>query len=234
MQLFFLPQLTIKCVETDLNEKESYHVCKVLRKKTGDKISITNGRNILFNCLIVDISKKKCRVKIINYQKQEPPSYYLHVGISILKSRERFEWFVEKSSEIGISEITPLVCERTERKSLNVERVEKILVSAMKQSLSLNLPKLNPVTKFEDLVVKKKEEKLFIAHCENTQKKTLMSLVKPGFKNLVLIGPEGDFSKNEIKLANDHNFKNITLGNSRLRSETAGLYVCNSYSIANM
>lgn len=109
MQLFFLPQLTIKCVETDLNEKESYHVCKVLRKKTGDKISITNGRNILFNCSIVDISKKKCRVKIINYQKQEPPSYYLHVGISILKSRERFEWFVEKSSEIGISEITPLV-----------------------------------------------------------------------------------------------------------------------------
>ena len=157
MQLFFLPQLTIKCVETDLNEKESYHVCKVLRKKIGDKISITNGRNILFNCSIVDISKKKCRVKIINYQKQEPPSYYLHVGISILKSRERFEWFVEKSSEIGISEITPLVCERTERKSLNVERVEKILVSAMKQSLSLNLPKLNPVTKFEDLVVKKKE-----------------------------------------------------------------------------
>ena len=143
MQLFFLPQLTIKCVETDLNEKESYHVCKVLRKKTGDKISITNGRNILFNCSIVDISKKKCRVKIINYQKQEPPSYYLHVGISILKSRERFEWFVEKSSEIGISEITPLVCGRTERKSLNVERVEKILVSAMKQSLSLNLPKLN-------------------------------------------------------------------------------------------
>ena len=105
---------------------------------------------------MVDISKKKCRVKIINFQKQEPPSYYLHVGISILKSRERFEWFVEKSSEIGISEITPLVCERTERKSLNIERVEKILVSAMKQSLNLNLPKLNPVTKFEDLVVGKK------------------------------------------------------------------------------
>ena len=234
MQLFFLPQLTIKCVETDLNEKESYHVCKVLRKETGDKISITNGRNILFNCSIVDISKKKCRVKIINYQKQEPPSYYLHVGISILKSRERFEWFVEKSSEIGISEITPLICKRTERKSLNIDRVEKILVSAMKQSLRLNLPKLNPVTKFEDLVVKKKEEKLFIAHCKNTQKKTLMSLVKPGFKNLVLIGPEGDFSKNEIKLANDHNFKNITLGNSRLRTETAGLCVCNSFSIVNM
>ena len=234
MQLFFIPELTIKSKEAILDQTESFHIHKVLRKNIGDNITITNGKKIFFECVISKISNEKCVVTIIKYSKQKSLSYDLHIGISILKSRDRFEWFVEKSCEIGISEITPLICDRTEKRSFNSKRINKILVSAMKQSLKSSLPKLNPVSKLKDFIKNRKEDKLLIAHCENSKKNNLINEIKPGLNNLVLIGPEGDFSKNEIALCHAMNFKNISLGDSRLRSETAAIVACHTFSIVNM
>ena len=234
MQLFFIPELTVKSKQAVLENTESFHLHKVLRKNIGDKITVTNGNKMFFECVILEISKDKCVAKVIKHSIQKPLPYNLHVGISILKSRDRFEWFIEKSCEIGISEITPIICDRTEKRSLNFKRINKILISAMKQSLKSSLPKLNPVLKLKDFVKNRTEDKLLIAHCENSKKNHLIDEIKPGLNNLILIGPEGDFSKSEIALCNSMNFKDISLGNSRLRSETAAVVACHSFSIANM
>jgi len=147
---------------------------------------------------------------------------------------ERFEWFLEKSSEIGISEITPIICDRTEKKYISDKRLKKVLISAMKQSLKSHLPILNPVISIKKFLNIEFTQDLFIAHCEELKKVTLLNSIKPKSSNLILIGPEGDFSENEIKLATSKGFKNISLGESRFRSETAGIIACHTVSIANM
>ena len=185
MQLFFIPELTIKSKQAVLDNKESFHLHKVLRKNIGDKISITNGNKMFFECEILEISDEKCVAKVIKHNIQKPLSYNLHVGISILKSRDRFEWFIEKSCEIGISEITPIICDRSEKRSLNFKRINKILISAMKQSLKSTLPKLNPVSKLKDFVKNRNEDKLLIAHCENSKKNNLIDEIKPGLNSFV-------------------------------------------------
>lgn len=234
MQLFFLPDLTLNNKTADFNKDESKHIFKVLRKEIGDDINITNGKNILFKGTISSISKNNCQVSINEIIKKNPLPYSLHIGISLLKSSERFEWFLEKASEIGISEITPLICDRTEKKYINENRFKKILVSSMKQSLKTHLPKLNSVTSLKDFIKTKTNEDLFIAHCNDSAKSLLIKSIKPKSSYLILIGPEGDFTDKEVELCSSKKFKNVSLGDTRLRAETAGIVACHTFSIANL
>jgi 16S rRNA (uracil1498-N3)-methyltransferase len=234
MQLFFSPEILEKKNQFIFDKIESRHIIRVLRKKIGDKINITNGKGLLFNAEITLANDKNCVVNIISIdEKKKPWNYHLHVAIAPTKNMDRLEWFLEKATEIGIDEITPLLCDRSERKVLKSGRLEKIIESAMKQSLQYYLPKLNPFTKFSDFLNWDTHGELFIAHCENTERKSLKSILHPDKNITILIGPEGDFSTIEIEKAIQKRYIPITLGNNRLRTETAGLAAVQLVSFIN-
>ncbi|MDY7396601.1 16S rRNA (uracil(1498)-N(3))-methyltransferase [Aureibaculum sp. 2210JD6-5] len=234
MQLFYTPDITQATTNFTFDKTESKHIIKVLRKNTGDLLFITNGNGELFTSEIIIGNEKSCTVKINQVKtKKKPWNYYLHVAIAPTKNINRFEWFLEKATEIGIDEITPILCDRSERKVIKMDRLSRILESAMKQSLKFQLPKLNNLTSFSDFIEQSKIENLFIAHCENTDKKTLKENLKPQQNATILIGPEGDFSTAEIKNAINNNFKPISLGESRLRTETAGIMATQLVSFIN-
>ena len=234
MQLFYIPDLNENSKTAIFNSDESRHLFKVLRKKIGDEILITNGNHLMFKGNISDISKNNCEVEISKCEKKEKLGYSLHIVISILKSNERFEWFLEKASEIGITEITPVLCERSEKKFINEKRLNKVLISAMKQSLKANLPILNPIVKLKDYYKSNLSDQLFIAHCNESEKDLLISSVKPKENVTILIGPEGDFTKHEVEEAIKIGFKPVSLGNTRFRAETAAIIATHTVSIANM
>lgn len=234
MQLFYIPDLNENSKTAIFSSDESRHLYKVLRKKVGDEVLITNGKQLMFKGNILDISKNNCEVEISKCEKKEKLGYSLHIVISILKSNERFEWFLEKASEIGITEITPVLCERSEKKFINEKRLNKVLISAMKQSLKANLPILNPIVKLKDYYKSNLSDQLFIAHCNESEKDFLISSVKPKENVTILIGPEGDFSKNEVEEAIKIGFKPVSLGNTRFRAETAAIIATHTVSIANM
>jgi 16S rRNA (uracil1498-N3)-methyltransferase len=227
MQLFYANSFELKA--GILSPEESLHCIKVLRKINGDNIHVINGLGDLFLCEISDANPKKCAYKIISQKNQKNNLPPLHIAISPTKNIDRTEFFIEKACEIGIQSITPLLTFNSERKHLNEERLNKILVSACKQSYTLNFPILNPASKFTDIVKLKVDQKL-IAHCFshetphlkdfNTQKNTLL-----------LIGPEGDFSEQEIKLATENGFESVSLGEKRLRTETAGILACSIFNL---
>ena len=188
----------------------------------------------MFRGNISAISKNNCEVEISKCEKKEKLGYSLHIVISILKSNERFEWFLEKASEIGITEITPVLCDRSEKKFINENRLNKVLISAMKQSLKANLPILNPIVKLKEFYKSNLSDQLFIAHCNESEKDFLISSVKPKENVTILIGHEGDFSKNEVEEAVKIGFKPVSLGNTRFRAETAAIIATHTVSIANM
>ena len=232
MQYYYSSE--IKGKTHKLNDEESNHCLKVLRHKKGDIIYITNGKGKLYEGKIIDDSSKICQVEIIDIQdKKEINFYYLHIGIAPTKNIDRFEFFLEKCTEIGINEITPLICENSERDKINNGRLNKILISAMKQSLKTTLPKLNKLTKFIDYVNNPSQFDKYIAHCQEGIKKPLKNLYKKSNDVIILIGPEGDFSKNEISEALKNNFKPVTLSNNRLRTETAGIIACHTINFIN-
>jgi len=234
MQLFYIPDLNENSKTAIFSSDESRHLFKALRKKVGDEILITNGNHLMLRGNISAISKNNCEVEISKCEKKEKLGYSLHIVISILKSNERFEWFLEKASEIGITEITPVLCERSEKKFINEKRLNKVLISAMKQSLKANLPILNPIVKLKDYYKSNLSDQLFIAHCNESEKDFLISSVKPKENVTILIGPEGDFSKNEVDEAIKIGFKPVSLGNTRFRAETAAIIATHTVSIANM
>jgi 16S rRNA (uracil1498-N3)-methyltransferase len=172
-------------------------------------------------------------VKINSFKQQEAPKFRLHLAVAPTKMNERYEWFLEKATEIGIQEITPIICEHSERKVIKTDRFQKILESAMKQSLHYYLPKLNEPIAFKDFIKTEKSGQLFIAHCEETNKKLLKNELKTNEEVTILIGPEGDFSVKEIQLALAHNFIPVSLGNTRLRTETAAIVACHSVVFKN-
>ncbi|MCF6346769.1 MAG: 16S rRNA (uracil(1498)-N(3))-methyltransferase [Flavobacteriaceae bacterium] len=233
MQLFYNANIT-DTKQFTFDKTESRHIVRVLRKKTGDQLFITNGKGLLFNSEISIANDKKCLVTIIKVDKKPKPwNYHLHIAIAPTKSMDRYEWFLEKATEIGIDEITPLLCDHSERKILKAERLEKIIESAMKQSLKFHLPKLNPLIKFSDFINHDFDSNLYIAHCEKANKQTLKSVLLPNQKITILIGPEGDFSSSEIEKAIQQNFTPISLGESRLRTETAGVVATQMVSFIN-
>ena len=232
MNVFYVPHCS-GSLEIQLDENESNHCVKVLRLRNGDNITMIDGVGGLFQAQITDAHHKKCRVEIKESTFVPKPEPFIHIAIAPTKNIERFEWFVEKSIEIGVGMITPLLCEKSERKSVNHERIEKIVVSAMKQSLNLHKTTLNELTKFSDVIKNMKLAQNFIAHCENTEKQSLKLSCKPQTDTLILIGPEGDFSAKEIALATNSGFSPVTLGDTRLRTETAGIVACHSFRFLN-
>ncbi len=234
MQLFYNSQLTDNTKQFTFDKNESRHIVRVLRKKEGNLVFITNGLGYLFTAKIILANDKKCLVEIIKSEnKPTTKNYYLHIAIAPTKLNDRFEWFLEKATEIGIDEITPIICEHSERKVVKMERMEKIIHAAAKQSLKFNFPKINEPISFQKFIKTSFEGKKLIAHCENTSKKSLKSIVQKKDKVLILIGPEGDFSPNEIQQSLEHNYIPVSLGESRLRTETAGVVAAHSVAFIN-
>lgn len=232
MQLFYNPELSADSQLFSFDKEESRHIVKVLRKKEGDILHVTNGKGDLFETEISIASDNKCMVKINASEHSKPSEKKLHIAIAPTKMNERLEWFLEKATEIGIEEITPVFCERSERKQVKLDRMEKILVSAMKQSGQYHLPKLNDAVTFKQFIGQKSEEVKAIAHCLPDDKKEIRDIIKNGESLRILIGPEGDFTEKEIALALAENFIPVSLGNTRLRTETAGIYAATAFRLA--
>ncbi|MGB5822222.1 MAG: 16S rRNA (uracil(1498)-N(3))-methyltransferase [Saonia sp.] len=233
MQLFYNPRLDHSASQFVFPEEESKHIVKVLRKKEGDILHITNGEGHLFQAKIVLSDPKRCKVEVVSSKKKHRKMHWLHMVVAPTKMNDRFEWFLEKATEIGVNEITPIICERSERKVIKMERMEKVIQSAMKQSLRTYLPKLNEPISFSDFMELPQKDLLFIAHCAKEEKMDLKRRVAPDKNVTVLIGPEGDFSDLEIKTARAGGFVPVSLGESRLRTETAAIVACMVVNIIN-
>ncbi len=231
MNLFYQPLLAQGILHLDADE--SRHVVKVLRKKQGDRISLTDGNGFFYEATINDPDPRECTF-VINKKIQGPPkNFIIHIAISPTKNADRIEWFVEKAVELGIDEITLLECDHTERQHLKIDRLEKMAISAMKQSLKARLPLIHPLTGFRNIIHTAGSVEKYIAHVDNENPSQLKNLIAAGSSYLVLIGPEGDFSDEELTLAENQGFKKISLGPSRLRTETAGLAACHILNLAN-
>ena len=233
MNIFYCAEAVLNehCV---LDETESRHVATVLRKKAGEELYVFDGKGKLFEARIDAIGKKEVAVhlvKLLEVEQNDKPK--LNIAIAPPKNIERLEWFAEKVTEIGISEITPLLCKHSERKDLRLDRIEKVLLSACKQSLKLTIPKLNPIMRFEEVVGSiNNVNRKFIAYCDE-KAIHLKDAYHGGFDAVILIGPEGDFTKEEVLLAGKNEFETVSLGKSRLRLETAGIYAATVFNLAN-
>ncbi len=234
MQLFY--NSTIKETDKDFtfDKEESRHIVRVLRKKEEDVIYITNGKGYLFTSKIINANDKRCNISILktDYYKNTL-NYQLHIAIAPTKNNQRFEWFLEKATEIGISEITPIICEHSERKVIKKERFEKVIISAIKQSKRYYLPKINEAITFTSFVNNDFSGLKFITHCEDEEKNLLKNKLEKREDVIILIGPEGDFSLNEISLALEKNYLAVSLGKSILRTETAGIVAAHSVAFIN-
>lgn len=210
----------------ELDEDNSRHLVQVLRMKKGSPLHLTNGRGGLFVARVADDHKKHCRVEITSAQQHDLPPRRISLGLSLLKNTNRFEWFLEKATELGVTEIIPLICERTERQHFRKERMLGICVSALLQSQQVWLPQLRDPIAFEQLVAGEPVEPLqqrLIAHCAADDRKVALAGLAIQPSVMLLIGPEGDFSPTEIRLAEDKDFQPVSLGQHRLRTETAGV-----------
>ncbi len=224
LPIFYAENLNTTQQLITLDEDTSKHVVQVLRMNKGEQIQLTDGKGALLTTTIVDDHKKKCVVKSIEVKNTAAPIRKSSIAISILKNNARFEWFLEKATEIGITEIIPLICERTEKHHFRLDRMKNILVSAMLQSQQVWLPQLDEPRKLNDIINQSSQQQKFIAHCIEEEKASLNKLIdRNAVSQIILIGPEGDFSKSEIELALQHNFLPVTLGETRLRTETAGI-----------
>lgn len=236
MQLFYAPDITPPAYT--LSEEESKHCVRVLRLGRGDHIHITDGRGNLFCCEITDDNPKRCTVRVVSTQTgYERLPYALTMAVAPTKNTDRFEWFLEKATEVGVAEIIPLDAAHSERRTLKTEREAKVITAAVKQSLKAYHPRLREMTPFREVVTAPFPGRKFIAHCDTPQsaagRRYLPSLLGKGGDVLILIGPEGDFSPEEIRLALDHGFEEITLGQQRLRTETAAVAAVVMVSVAN-
>lgn len=233
MQLFYAPDIDNETNEFVFDKEESKHIVKVLRKSEGSILHITNGKGFLFICEVILASEKKCVVKINESQFTEPRNFRVHMVVAPTKMNDRYEWFLEKAAEIGVDEITPIICDHSERKIIKTERFDKILISAMKQSNQMYLPILNEPIKLTDFLSKEISGQKFIAHCEETDKVELKDRIETQQNYTLLIGPEGDFSTNEINKALTNGYLPVALGNTRLRTETAAIVGCHTFVLAN-
>jgi 16S rRNA (uracil1498-N3)-methyltransferase len=207
-----------------LNENSSRHIIQVLRMHAGEDLRLTDGRGLSVLAKISEANKKKCLVQITEKQKKEPPLRRIQIALSLLKNASRFEWFLEKSTELGISEIIPLKSTRTEKQQFRMDRMQGILESALIQSQQVWIPVLHEPQNYNTWVEKVQADQKFIAHCEEGEKRKLSDMIKTNASSqLILIGPEGDFTNEEIKLALGHQFMAVELGENRLRSETAAV-----------
>jgi 16S rRNA (uracil1498-N3)-methyltransferase len=233
MQIFYAPD--ISGTEYTLDEKESGHCIRVLRMKSGTRVQVIDGKGGLYEAVIVNPDPRKCTLAVTGVISDfEIRDYRLHIAISPLKNYERFEWFVEKSVEIGVDEITPLICSNTEKPGIKRERINNLIISAMKQSLKSTLTILNEPCHFNDFIGESHAGTRMIAYCSNDpSRRRIGEVYSKGSDAVMVIGPEGDFSGDEIKAAVKKGFLPVHLGHSRLRSETAGVAACCSIYYSN-
>jgi len=216
-----------------LDPEESRHCYKVLRRKVGDAIHITDGEGVLYEAILTETKPDKCSFTIQSSRNEESKKFRIHIAIAPTKNPDRIEWFVEKAVEIGIDEISFILCDKSERAAMKTERIEKLAISAMKQSLKTSLPKINPMGLFKDFVATTTAIEKYIAYVDHTNPDQLLKIAKPNADYVIMIGPEGDFSKKEIELAITHHYKKVGLGPSRLRTETAGIASCHILNLIN-
>ncbi len=231
MATFYAPDIA---TSSFLPEGESLHCSKVLRLRAGDEVTIIDGAGGRYTARVVAPHPKYTEVEIVAREQFSSRDFGVHVAIAPTKNIDRLEWFLEKATEIGIDEITPLLSEHSERKQVNLERMLKILISATKQSKNVFVPRLNPLCAFSDFVRAEQSESRYIAHCYKNEKRPLFLEPMKGRRVTVLIGPEGDFSEQEVGLALQNGFVPVSLGESRLRTETAGVVACHIVNLAQM
>lgn len=230
LPFFYKEDLIASSAYIVLDEATSKHIVQVLRMQNGEQLQLTNGKGILFTAEITDNNRKRCSVSILQTTNHKPSAgsgeqtRNICIAISPVKNSTRFEWFLEKATEIGVSEIIPLLCSRTEKTAFKFDRMKSILVSAMLQSQQCWLPVLREPTKFNELIKSSAHQQKFIAHCIDDAKRSLCDLNNGSLSSkIILIGPEGDFTAEEIKLALNNHFSAVSLGETRLRTETAGI-----------
>lgn len=236
MAIFYTPHITQNSHSYTLSVEESKHAIRVLRLKNGDKVHLVDGKGLQCEAFVAEANPKATSLNIESFQKQEKRAdYHLHMAVAPTKNIDRIEWFLEKSIEIGIDAFTPIICHNSERKKIKMERLERIAVAAMKQSKSPFLPILNEAVNFKDFIANSLSIPYRgIAHCiEGKPKQYIAETLHPKKETLILIGPEGDFSQEEVELALAHYFQPIHLGDNRLRTETAALASCMEVAIIN-
>ncbi len=231
MNLFYQPGITEGI--THLDAEESRHAVRVLRMVYGDQLDITDGKGFFYSTKITKADSKKCEFEILAKKGIKKRNFHIHVAVAPTKNVDRIEWFVEKAIEIGVDEISFILCKNSERKVINMDRIEKIAVSAMKQSQQARLPKINSIIPFKEILTAQAGGK-FIAYVDATNPKHLQLAAKPEKNYLTLIGPEGDFSKEELEQALQVGFEKVSLGSNRLRTETAGLVAVQILGLVNM
>lgn len=231
MHVFYTPDIA---TSPELPEEEAGHCIRVLRLSLGDEIMLTDGKGFFYKAVISAAGGKRCQVRITETIPQEKTwNGWLHIAMAPTKNMDRIEWFAEKATEIGLDELTFLNCRYSERKVIKTERVEKILVSAVKQSLKAAKPVLNEMTDFNKFIIRDFKGQKFIAHCYEGVKPLLKDVLHPGEDALVMIGPEGDFSEEEVAKAIAAGFQPVSLGKSRLRTETAALVASHTLNLLN-
>lgn len=236
MQLFYTSDIAPHHTSFMLSEEESKHAIRVLRLSVGERIHLIDGRGGLYETEIIDAHPKRTTLRVISMQESfGKSSYEVHLAVAPTKNIDRIEWFLEKATEVGLSEFTPIICEHSERKEVKIERLEKVVIAAMKQSLKAYLPKVNPAVSFSRFVkeLADKDVQKGIAHCVDSEKKYISTSFEPKGKYLILIGPEGDFSEKEISQAMEAGFVPLSLGEARLRTETAALTAVIEASLLN-
>ena len=231
MHVFYTPDIA---TNVEMPEEEVGHCLRVLRLTTGDEVTLTDGKGNFYKAVISAATNKRCQLKVIETLPQEKGwTGWLHVAMAPTKNMDRTEWFAEKATEIGFVELTFLNCRYSERKVIKTERIDKILVSAIKQSLKANKPVLNEMMDFNKFIAQDFPGKKFICHCYEGEKKLLKEAIVPGEDALILVGPEGDFSEEEVAKAIEAGFQPVSLGKSRLRTETAALVAAHTLKLFN-
>lgn len=231
MHLFYAPDIL---TDPELPEEEAGHCLRVLRLREGDEIVLTDGKGSFYRAVISAASGKRCQVKVTQTIAQSPLwEGHLHLAMAPTKNMDRVEWLAEKATEIGLDELSFLNCHFSERKVIKTERVEKIVVSAMKQSLKARKPVVNGMVDFSRFMDREFSGQKFICHCHEGEKPLLKDVFQRGEEAVVLVGPEGDFSSEEVQMAEEHGFKSVSLGKSRLRTETAALVAVHLMNIVN-
>ena len=234
MQLFYTPDIDASLSQYFLSEEESKHAVRVLRLVAGDEVTLIDGRGGLYKAEIKDAHPKRTILQINSVITEfNKRNHYLHIALAPTKNLDRVEWFLEKATEIGIDEITLIICQRSERKEAKAERLDKIITSAIKQSIKAYHPVLNPPVQFNQFLKQPFNGQKFIAHCADGEKTSLALALEKQNRYLILIGPEGDFTPAEVDMALQNGYKAITLGESRLRTETAALEACFEVNFLN-
>jgi 16S rRNA (uracil1498-N3)-methyltransferase len=229
--LFYAPDVASN---PELPEEEAQHCARVLRLKDGDAITVTDGKGFLYKAILTEAHPGRCRISVTE-KLNLPPSwdFDVHIAVSPVKNMDRMEWLVEKATEIGINKITCLRCRHSERREIKLQRLNRIAVSAMKQSRKTTLPEINGIVDFQEFIARRTDGCKMIGHCSGGKKKLVKEVCKPGCNAVILIGPEGDFSPEEITAAISAGFSPVSLGESRLRTETAALVACHTVHVLN-